>query len=74
MVNELRGAVLAKYRSITEFAKALKWDRKKASRIVNRVQQPSVDDIYRMADLLDVNDPVSFVRIFLPSLTTKWGI
>ena len=74
MINELRGAVLAKYPSITAFAEALKWDRKKASRIVNHVQKPSVDDLYKMADLLGVKDCESFCRIFLPTLTTKWGI
>ena len=72
MKNELRGAVLAKYPSITAFAQELKWDRKKASRVVNRVQLPSVTDMYKMADVLDVNDPDSFVRIFMPNLTTKW--
>lgn len=72
MANELRGAVLAKYPNISAFAKALEWDRKKASRIVNRVQNPSVDDMYKMSTLLDVNDAESFVRIFLPLAHTKW--
>lgn len=73
MANELRGAVLAKFPTITAFAEALKWDRKKASRIINRVQTPTVDDMYKMSDLLDIKDSVSFVRIFLPLLPTKWG-
>lgn len=73
MTNELRGAVLSKYPSITAFAEAMKWDRKKASRIVNRVQTPSVDDMYQMADLLGITDCDSFVHIFLPLLPTKWG-
>jgi len=72
MQNDLRGAVLAKYRSIAAFARALNWDRKKASRIVNRVQEPSVDDIYKMAELLVIHDCESFVRIFLPKFTTMW--
>lgn len=74
MTNELRGAVLAKYPSIKAFADAMKWDRKKASRIVNRVQNPSVDDIYKMADLLEIRDCFTFCRIFLPLFTTKWGM
>ena len=73
MENKLKSAVLAKYFSITAFAKALRWDRKKASRIVNRVQAPSVDDMYLMADALCVDDSDTFVNIFLPELTTKWG-
>ena len=71
MCNELRGAVLSKYPTITAFAEALKWDRKKASRIVNRVQKPTVDDIYKMATLLEITNPEAFLRIFLPMATTK---
>ena len=74
MENKLRGAVLTKFSSITAFAKALEWDRKKASRIVNHVQEPSVSDLYKMSDLLDVRDCESFCQIFLPLLTTKWGM
>lgn len=73
MENRLRGAVLTKFPSISEFARAIHWDRKKASRIINYVQNPSVDDLYKMADLLEVRDCDSFVHIFLPSLPTKWG-
>ena len=74
MVNELRGAVLSKFPSITSFADALKWDRKKASRVVNRVQKPSADDMEHMAEILDVHDPAMFIRIFLPSVSTKWNL
>ena len=74
MENKLRGAVLTKYTSITAFAQDLKWDRKKTSRIVNHVQNPSVDDMYKMSDLLGVTDSRSFVEIFLPALTTKWDV
>lgn len=74
MRNELRGAVLSKFPSITAFAKALKWDRKKASRIINYVQTPTVDDMYKMSDMLEVSDCETFVRIFLPLLPTKWGL
>jgi len=72
MENKLRGAVLSKYPTITAFAQDMKWDRKKASRIVNHVQNPSVEDLYKMSDTLGVSDCESFVAIFLPSLTTKW--
>lgn len=71
--NELRGAVLAKFRTITKFADAMKWDRKKASRIVNRVQTPTVDDMYHMSSVLEICDAVSFVRIFMPTISTMWN-
>ena len=72
MDNALRGAVLTKFQSIKSFGDAMKWDRKKASRIVNRVQKPSVDDMEKMAIVLEVDNPTSFVRIFMPSISTMW--
>ena len=72
MDNALRGAVLTKYPSIKSFGDAMEWDRKKASRIVNRVQKPSADDMEKMAKVLEVDSPASFVRIFLPSVATLW--
>lgn len=72
MENALRGAVLAKFPSIKAFSDAMKWDRKKGSRVVNRVQNPSATDMEEMAKVLDVQDAVSFVRIFLPSVSTMW--
>ena len=72
MENNLRGAVLTKYPKITCFAKAMNWDRKKASRIVNRIQKPSADDMEKMAKCLEIHDADSFVHIFLPSVPTLW--
>ena len=72
MENSMRGAVLTKFQSITDFANAMKWDRKKASRIVNRVQKPSADDMEQMAACLGIQDADSFVHIFLPSVSTMW--
>jgi hypothetical protein len=71
MPNELRGAVLAKFPTIAAFAKAMKWDRKKASRIVNHIQEPSVNDLYKMVEVLDIRGAEAVTRIFLPKLTTK---
>ena len=72
MENRLRGVVMTKYTSISSFAKAMKWDRKKASRIINRIQSPTASDMELMAKCLGINDPTSFVNIFLPSVTTMW--
>jgi len=72
MENSLRGTVLTKFKSVTAFANAMHWDRKKASRIVNRQQKPTAHDMEEMARCLDIHDADSFVRIFLPSLPTKW--
>ena len=72
MENELRGIILTKFPSITSFAKAMKWDRKKASRIINHLQKPSASDMERMASCLNIQDADSFVHIFLPSVSTMW--
>ena len=72
MDNQLRGAVLTKYPTISSFADAMKWDRKKASRIINRVQKPTADDMEQMAQLLDIRDAESFIHIFMPSVPTMW--
>ena len=72
MENRLRGAVLAKFANITCFANAMGWDRKKASRIVNRQQLPSAKDMDQMSDCLDIRNADDFVRIFLPTIPTKW--
>ena len=71
VMNELRGLVLTRFRSISEFARELNWDRKKASRIVNRVQDPTVADMEQMAAALKVLDPTVFCRVFLPNLFYK---
>jgi hypothetical protein len=50
----------------------MKWDRKKASRIVNRRQKPTASDMEKMAKCLHIEDADSFVHIFLPSVSTMW--
>lgn len=72
MENNLLAAVIVKFRSISGFARVLKWDRKKASRIVNRQQLPTAKDMEDMADALDVHDCVTFMNLFLPFIPTKW--
>lgn len=72
MENNLLGCILAKFRSISNFARVIGWDRKKASRIANRVQLPTVKDMYEMADVLEVQDCKTFVHLFLPNAPTNW--
>ena len=74
MENSLRGLVLSKFRSIAAFARAMKWDRKKASRIVNRQQLPTAKDMEQMAICLEIRDAESFVRVFLPTVPTLWEV
>ena len=72
MENSLRGLVLSKFKSISEFARILHWDRKKASRIVNRLQWPSAEEMDEMSNVLGIRDCETFVHIFLPFIPTKW--
>lgn len=72
MENSLRGVVLAKHPNISSFAKAMKWDRKKASRIVNRQQLPTAKDMEQMAAELEIRNADDFVHIFLPTIPTMW--
>lgn len=69
--NPIRGAVFSKFNSISAFRKAIGWKQNKASRIVNAIQRPSADDMERMAECLQIADPVTFVSIFFPAMTTK---
>lgn len=68
----LRGAVFAKFKNITEFAKAVGWSRNKASRIVNGVQEPSAGEIERMADVLGIHTPEKFMAVFFGRLYAQW--
>jgi hypothetical protein len=71
MQNPIRGLVFSKYHSISEFGKAIKWGRQKASRIVNGSQKPTADDMEQMAEHFDIHDALTFVSIFFPHIATK---
>lgn len=68
----IRGLVLSKYHSISEFAKAIGWSRNKASRMLNGVTALSADDMAEMSALLGIKTPENFVHYFFAGLSTKW--
>lgn len=72
MNGQLRGAVYAKYRTITAFANTIGWSYSKASRIVNEEQNPSAAEIALMAKTLEITNPSDFMRIFFDDMSTKW--
>ena len=49
-----RGVVYSKYKTIAGFASAIGWTRQKATNIVNGVQEPSLDDVDKMAKALNM--------------------
>ena len=71
MENHIRGAVFSRYPSIISFANAIGWKRTKASRILNGIQIPTVDEINKIAECLEINDAETFVSIFFPGKFTK---
>lgn len=66
----LRGAVFSQYNSITDFAKAIGWERGKASRVVNGQQQPSKSDMEQMIALLGI-DQSAVAPIFFGGMFTE---
>lgn len=68
MEMTLRGAVFTKYRTISDFANAIGWERGKASRIINGQQQPSKGDMEQMISLLGIHQdavaPIFFGTMF----------
>ena len=71
-MENYRGLIFSKYKSITEFAAAIGWTRNKASRIANGIQEPDAEDMERMADALDIVSPEQFMNVFFRQLSTKW--
>ena len=63
--NNLRGVVVARFGSISKFAKHLGWSYAKAYRIVHMVQQPHSSDIFAMAAALQLDDGDSILRLFI---------
>lgn len=68
-ISGLKSKVMGKFFSITAFAEAIGWSRNKASRIVNGVQEPTVDDIVSITTVLCLNEE-DFFNIFFVSLST----
>ncbi len=66
----IRGLVFSKYNSISEFADAMGWQRNKASRIVNRKQDPSKKDMEDMIAVLEI-PKASIAPVFFGSMFTE---
>lgn len=62
--NNLRGRIIAMYRSILNFSKAVKWSDRKAYAIVNGKQQPTGKDIETMCNALGVLIPEEMRSLF----------
>ncbi len=68
----LRGRVIEKYGSLSNFAEALGWSARKVSYIVGEKQSPTAKETEEMAKRLDVDNAQDFMRIFYPQMSIKW--
>lgn len=66
----LRGLVLSRFPSISDFANNMHWSRHRASNIVNGRQRPTADEMEKLASALDIDEPSMFMALFFPSLST----
>lgn len=61
-----RGLIYSRYKTIADFARAIGWTRQKATNIVNGTQEPSLDDIDKMAKAMEMSLDET-ARFFLPN-------
>ena len=54
-INNVKGAVYARYKDIAELAQTLGWSRQKLSPIVNGKREPSLSDIQAMAKAMEMD-------------------
>lgn len=70
MQLNLRGVVLGKYRDISSFAKAIGWNRRKASDIVNGRRSPTANEMETISKILEIKDANTFMNIFFNQPST----
>ena len=64
--NPFRGKVVEKFGTISAFADAMKWSGRKASYIVSGRPDLKVEEAYKCAEVLEIDDISEFLRIFMP--------
>lgn len=55
VINNVKGAVYARYKDIADLANTLGWSRQKLSPIVNGKKEPSLSDVQEMAKALEMD-------------------
>jgi DNA-binding phage protein len=64
VINNVKGAVYARYRDIADLANTLGWSRQKLSPIVNGKKEPSLSEVQAMASAMEM-DVVQLTAFFL---------
>ena len=62
--NKLRGRIISMYRTVLNFANAMKWSSRKAYDIVNGKQEPTGKEIQEMCNALHVEIPEEMKSLF----------
>ena len=64
--NNLRGRIIAKYRTIINFAKAVKWSNRKAYDVLNGRQEMTLSDMETICIALEIEIPSNVRELFFP--------
>ncbi len=70
MEVSLRGIVLSHFDSVSDFARSVQWDRKRAADIVNGRRRPTAQEMETIATATHMTDSKVFLSLFFPSLST----
>ncbi len=70
-MSTLRGIIYSKYRSVSDFARAIGWDIAKARRVINGRQKPTLNDVREITEATGL-DEETFINVFFGSLSTMW--
>lgn len=64
MLNNLRGRIIAKFRSVRKFAAFVKWSNRKAYDILNGKQEPTMMDMETICNAIDLEIPEEIHYLF----------
>lgn len=64
--NNLRGRIIAKFHTITNFAKAVGWSNRKAYDVINGRQEMTTSDIETICNALEIEIPSEIRELFFP--------
>ena len=69
VINNVRGAVYARYKDIATLAEKIGWSRQKLSMFVNGYREPDLSDIQTMANAMEMD--VAELTLFFLQLVSQ---
>ena len=64
MLNNLRGEIVAKYRTVKNFAKTVHWSNRKAYDVLNGKQELTMMDMEEICDAIELEIPSEIRKLF----------